>query len=149
MASDTFSNEEQEYYTALESQSQLKFSRFVKAGTVVKNYANSLMLLLRLRQACNHPLLCMDKESQNLAIQGRDAAIIATYAEEESQGDAAEADDDAELLDFSKPKPKPKAAAAAGPVRVAVAVVLILGLSGRFPCRLCSPFCEGLPPRAP
>ena len=175
MASDTFSREEQEYYSALESQSQLKFSRFVKAGTVVrqlrhyfvkafcfltdfsapchparavghallgahacwvadrclqsgvvtnsrlqvKNYANTLMLLLRLRQACNHPLLCMDKESQKLAMQGRDAAIIASYAEEDPGDDPdADADDDVELLDFSEARAKAKAKAAE-PVRVA------------------------------
>jgi len=34
-----------------------KFDSFIKSGTVMQNYANVLELLLRLRQACDHPFL--------------------------------------------------------------------------------------------
>lgn len=37
-------------------------SRYLKAGTVGKNYSNVLVLLLRLRQACCHPHLIQDFE---------------------------------------------------------------------------------------
>jgi SNF2 family DNA or RNA helicase len=33
------------------------------AGTIKENYANILVLLLRLRQACDHPLLLKGQES--------------------------------------------------------------------------------------
>jgi len=55
-----FSEDEQTFYQALETQTQLKFSRYLKQGTVGRNYSNVLVLLLRLRQACCHPHLIKD-----------------------------------------------------------------------------------------
>lgn len=55
-----FSVEEREFYTALETQTQLQFNKYMKQGSVMKNYANVLVLLLRLRQACCHPHLIRD-----------------------------------------------------------------------------------------
>ncbi|EGD93398.1 SWI/SNF family DNA-dependent ATPase Ris1 [Trichophyton tonsurans CBS 112818] len=55
-----FSSDEQEFYQALETQSQLQFNRYLQAGTVGRNYSNVLVLLLRLRQACCHPHLIND-----------------------------------------------------------------------------------------
>ncbi len=37
-----------------------QFDSFVKSGTVLQNYATVLELLLRLRQACNHPFLVLE-----------------------------------------------------------------------------------------
>ncbi|KAL8783322.1 MAG: hypothetical protein Q9213_004697 [Squamulea squamosa] len=56
----TFSEDEQEFYNAVESRTQLQFNRYLKAGTVGRNYSNVLVLLLRLRQACCHPHLIKD-----------------------------------------------------------------------------------------
>ena len=55
-----FSDDEQAFYRALESQTQLQFNKYLKAGTVGRNYSNVLVLLLRLRQACCHPHLIKD-----------------------------------------------------------------------------------------
>lgn len=55
-----FSEDEEAVYRALETQSQLQFNRYLKAGTVGRNYSNVLVLLLRLRQACCHPHLIKD-----------------------------------------------------------------------------------------
>lgn len=55
-----FSEDEQAFYRALESQTQLQFNKYLKAGTVGRNYSNVLVLLLRLRQACCHPHLIKD-----------------------------------------------------------------------------------------
>ncbi|KAK4694961.1 hypothetical protein P7C70_g8647, partial [Phenoliferia sp. Uapishka_3] len=55
-----FSPEEREVYTFVETQSQAKFNKFLKAGTVLKNYASVLVMLLRLRQLCLHPCLISD-----------------------------------------------------------------------------------------
>ncbi|KAJ3187887.1 hypothetical protein HDU85_006280 [Gaertneriomyces sp. JEL0708] len=52
-----FAPAEREFYRALESRTQLVFSRYLQEGTVMKNYTNILLLLLRLRQTCCHPSL--------------------------------------------------------------------------------------------
>ena len=55
-----FSDDENAVYRSLESQTQLQFNRYLKAGKVGKYYSNMLVLLLRLRQACCHPHLIDD-----------------------------------------------------------------------------------------
>ncbi|KAK2739213.1 hypothetical protein FQN57_006656 [Myotisia sp. PD_48] len=55
-----FNKDELEFYTALETKSQLQFNKYMRAGTVGRNYSNILVLLLRLRQACCHPHLIHD-----------------------------------------------------------------------------------------
>lgn len=57
-----FSEDEQTFYTNLESKTRITFNRYLRAGTVGKNYSNILVLLLRLRQACCHPHLNLDVE---------------------------------------------------------------------------------------
>ena len=55
-----FSEDEEEFYRALETQTQLTVSKYLRAGTLGRNYSNALVLLLRLRQACCHPHLIKD-----------------------------------------------------------------------------------------
>ncbi|KAF2017580.1 hypothetical protein BU24DRAFT_344977 [Aaosphaeria arxii CBS 175.79] len=55
-----FDEDERELYSAIETNSQLKFNKYLAKGTVTNNYANILVLLLRLRQACCHPHLIKD-----------------------------------------------------------------------------------------
>ena len=59
-----FSRDEQEFYQALESKAKITFNKYLKAGTVGRNYSNALVLLLRLRQACCHPHLIKDLEME-------------------------------------------------------------------------------------
>eukprot|EP00898_Chlorokybus_atmophyticus_P001429 jgi/Chlat1/2287/Chrsp17S02793 len=54
---DTFDEREEDFYQALYTQSQSQFNTYVNAGTVVNNYAHIFDLLIRLRQAVNHPYL--------------------------------------------------------------------------------------------
>ncbi|XP_042475511.1 helicase-like transcription factor CHR28 [Macadamia integrifolia] len=58
-----FSTEERAFYSNLEADSRLQFKKYAAAGTVNQNYANILLMLLRLRQACDHPLLVKDYHS--------------------------------------------------------------------------------------
>ncbi|KAL2918126.1 hypothetical protein HK105_202053 [Polyrhizophydium stewartii] len=51
------SEPEREFYDSLEKRQRLQFNAYLREGTVMKNYTNILVLLLRLRQACCHPLL--------------------------------------------------------------------------------------------
>ncbi|KAG8163719.1 hypothetical protein KVR01_007016 [Diaporthe batatas] len=52
-----FKSEQREFYQALEVQQQLQFNKYLLNGAVMKNYMHILILLLRLRQACDHPFL--------------------------------------------------------------------------------------------
>jgi len=38
-----------------------KFDEFVSSGRALHNYATILELLLRMRQACDHPYLCLSR----------------------------------------------------------------------------------------
>jgi SNF2 family DNA or RNA helicase len=60
---DQFSPEESDFYQALWKSSVIQFNKYLKAGTVMQNYSNILVLLLRLRQACNHPVLVLNATS--------------------------------------------------------------------------------------
>ncbi|XP_062107990.1 helicase-like transcription factor CHR28 isoform X2 [Humulus lupulus] len=69
-----FSSEERAFYTQLEADSRSQFKAYAAAGTVNQNYANILLMLLRLRQACDHPILvkeynsdCVGKDSVEMA----------------------------------------------------------------------------------
>ncbi|KAF9776256.1 hypothetical protein IL306_005591 [Fusarium sp. DS 682] len=54
------SPEERDFYSQLEKNARVQFSKYLREGTVSKNYSNILVLLLRLRQACCHPHLNLD-----------------------------------------------------------------------------------------
>ncbi|CAN6198798.1 unnamed protein product [Urochloa humidicola] len=58
-----FSQEERSFYLTLEEHSRQQFKAFAAAGTLKQNYANILLMLLRLRQACDHPLLVKGGQS--------------------------------------------------------------------------------------
>ncbi|KIJ39030.1 hypothetical protein M422DRAFT_175767 [Sphaerobolus stellatus SS14] len=55
-----FSKEEREIYDVVEKRSQATFNKFLRAGTVLKNYQTVFVLLLRLRQICSHPCLIQE-----------------------------------------------------------------------------------------
>ena len=55
-----FNEDEAVFYSALESRTRLQFNKYLRAGTIGRNYSNILVLLLRLRQACCHPHLIKD-----------------------------------------------------------------------------------------
>ncbi|KAH8677143.1 SNF2 family N-terminal domain-containing protein [Ilyonectria robusta] len=54
------SPEEHDFYSQLEKKSQVQFSKYLRDGSIGKNYSSILVLLLRLRQACCHPHLNLD-----------------------------------------------------------------------------------------
>ncbi|KAI0441994.1 hypothetical protein F4803DRAFT_389198 [Xylaria telfairii] len=55
-----FDKDQLEYYKSLEQRSQLRVNRYLKEGTVTRNYWYILLLILRLRQCCCHPYLIKD-----------------------------------------------------------------------------------------
>ncbi|KAI3816406.1 hypothetical protein L1987_16100 [Smallanthus sonchifolius] len=62
-----FSTEERAFYVKLEAESRSRFKEYAAAGTVSQNYANILLMLLRLRQACDHPLLVKGFSSESVS----------------------------------------------------------------------------------
>lgn len=62
-----FSTEERAFYLKLEAESRSRFKAYAAAGTVSQNYANILLMLLRLRQACDHPLLVKGFSSESVS----------------------------------------------------------------------------------
>ncbi|KAF9486204.1 hypothetical protein BDN70DRAFT_822530 [Pholiota conissans] len=68
-----FSEEEREIYSMVEARSQAKFNRYLREGTVLKNYHQVLVLLLRLRQICSHPCLIQE---DGVAFVHRDDAKV-------------------------------------------------------------------------
>ncbi|MBA0778122.1 hypothetical protein Gotri_006036 [Gossypium trilobum] len=67
-----FTKAERDFYSRLESDSRAQFKEYAAAGTVKQNYVNILLMLLRLRQACDHPLLVRGFDSNsswNLSIE--------------------------------------------------------------------------------
>lgn len=59
----TFTSEERSFYNTLEAESREQFKEYAAAGTVRQNYVNILLMLLRLRQACDHPHLVKGHEA--------------------------------------------------------------------------------------
>jgi len=57
----TQSPEELDFYRAIFDRTRTRFDAFVAQGKVLSNYATVLELLLRLRQACDHPFLTMSR----------------------------------------------------------------------------------------
>ncbi|KAG5560693.1 hypothetical protein RHGRI_003879 [Rhododendron griersonianum] len=60
-----FTDEERDFYCRLEADSWAQFAEYVAEGTVKQNYFNILLMLLRLRQACDHPLLIQEYNSSS------------------------------------------------------------------------------------
>lgn len=59
------------------TRSKAKFDQFVAAGSVLSQYANILEMLLRLRQACDHPCLTLKRESKGSTPKAKPDAIFA------------------------------------------------------------------------
>ncbi|CAI5724884.1 unnamed protein product [Peronospora effusa] len=65
---DRLDDREKDFYEAIYTQSQAQFNTYVSAGTLLNNYAHIFDLLIRLRQAVDHPYLVIYSKS-NPALQ--------------------------------------------------------------------------------
>ena len=59
---------EEDFYQALYTQSQAQFNTYVQSGTVLNNYAHIFDILIRLRQAVDHPYLVIYSDKQTSAM---------------------------------------------------------------------------------
>jgi DNA repair protein RAD16 len=69
---------EEDFYSALYTQSQAQFGAYVTKGTVLNNYAHIFGLLMRLRQAVDHPFLVLYSQSAASAAAAAGARDTAT-----------------------------------------------------------------------
>jgi len=69
---------EDDFYSALYTQSQAQFDRYVGKGTLLNNYAHIFGLLMRLRQAVDHPYLVLYSQTQANQAAGSAAAAAAS-----------------------------------------------------------------------
>ena len=60
---------EDDFYQALYTQSQAVFNTYVAAGTVLNNYAHIFDILIKLRQAVDHPYLVIHSDTKNSAVE--------------------------------------------------------------------------------
>jgi len=57
-----FTKQEREFYNNIETVMKNKFEKLLAEGLVQRNYMNVLHMLLRMRQACDHPYLILSKK---------------------------------------------------------------------------------------
>jgi DNA repair protein RAD16 len=62
---DRFNEEEEDFYEALYTESRTRFVSYVQEGTLLNNYAHIFELLMRMRQAANHPFLVTHRSSSS------------------------------------------------------------------------------------
>lgn len=57
-------HDEQSIYDSVQAQAQIRFNKFMKAGTIAKNYHVVLVMILRLKQLTCHPSLLVRKPGE-------------------------------------------------------------------------------------
>ncbi|GAA6015721.1 hypothetical protein JCM10207_008774 [Rhodosporidiobolus poonsookiae] len=87
-------DEELKFYKAVEEAMALQMNAYIKSGTVMQNYTEVLIKLLRMRQACNHPALITGNASVD-----SDALELTPDKEGGVSRSASKSDDLAGLLD--------------------------------------------------
>ncbi|TFY65094.1 hypothetical protein EVG20_g5717 [Dentipellis fragilis] len=81
-----FDDEERQFYESVEHRIEEQMQKLLRSGDVMKNYTHVLVLLLRLRQACNHPsLVSKDYKVDRDAVESRPA----TKEDDDADGLAA------------------------------------------------------------
>eukprot|EP01034_Spumella_vulgaris_P021514 gene21514-27549_t len=78
---------EEDFYQALYTQSQAQFNTYLASGTVLNNYAHIFDILIRLRQAVDHPYLVIHSETQSHSLPSQAAAAAASGNSVEEGGE--------------------------------------------------------------
>ncbi|DAZ99009.1 TPA: hypothetical protein N0F65_011264 [Lagenidium giganteum] len=71
-----FSPEERAFYQAVYSKSRAEFNGYAARGQVSSSYAAIFALLLRLRQACDHPFLVLGKDIEQAKTQSSATSTV-------------------------------------------------------------------------
>lgn len=86
---DALDERENDFYQAIYTQSRAQFNTYVSSGTLLNNYAHIFDLLMRLRQAVDHPYLVIYSKS-NPALQHitSDSVVEEAIVKAETQAEA-------------------------------------------------------------
>ncbi|CAH0484480.1 unnamed protein product [Peronospora farinosa] len=76
-----FSPDERTFYQAVYDKSRAEFNGFVASGTAMTSYVAIFALLLRLRQACDHPLIALGKKFEHALKRDDKKAGVNTAAQ--------------------------------------------------------------------
>jgi DNA repair protein RAD16 len=77
---------EEDVYSAIYSNSKVRFNTYVNEGTVLNNYANIFEVLMRLRQALDHPYLVLHSDTQhNASLVAISEANVAARRKQQDQ----------------------------------------------------------------
>ncbi|KAI1610100.1 adenosinetriphosphatase [Exophiala viscosa] len=77
-----FSSDELTFYKGLEKQAQIQINKYLRNGSIGRNYSHALVLLLRLRQACCHPHLVTSSKDFSQTAGNLDTNDLITNARE-------------------------------------------------------------------
>lgn len=83
---DALSPEEQDFYTSMYTQSRTQFDTYVDKGTVLHNYAHVFDLIMRLRQAVDHPYLIIHgslASSEAIPTQSRGTSDVCALCQDD------------------------------------------------------------------
>lgn len=83
---DALSEEERDFYTSMYMQSRTKFDTYVDSGVLLHNYAHVFDLIMRLRQAVDHPYLIVHgslRTSDHIPTQSRGDADICALCQDD------------------------------------------------------------------
>ncbi|KAI9919122.1 hypothetical protein PsorP6_011659 [Peronosclerospora sorghi] len=83
-----FSPDERAFYQALYDQSRAEFNGFVASGTAMTSYVAIFALLLRLRQACDHPLLALGKDVEQ-ELKPTEASATSAFQRQDNESPEA------------------------------------------------------------
>ncbi|KAF2074869.1 hypothetical protein CYY_003824 [Polysphondylium violaceum] len=105
---DSFSKEEDEIYQELWGMAKSKFNHLFQTGTLLKNYAHVLELLLRLRQVCDHPLLVEKHLKQQRELLEQEDDVVSQQQQQQQHKQQQKKSGEMEfttLLEFIKKNP--------------------------------------------
>ncbi|CAJ1374471.1 unnamed protein product [Effrenium voratum] len=95
---DGLSSQERDFYTAMYTQGRTQFDTYVESGTVLHNYAHVFDLIMRLRQAVDHPYLIIhgslnapDPSAGLIPTKSRGFADICALCQDDVEGSRAKA----------------------------------------------------------
>jgi DNA repair protein RAD16 len=91
---------EDDFYQALYTQSKAEFNTYVEHGTVLNNYAHIFDILIRLRQAADHPYLVIYNQTNGTGTHGDAGGIRSSADRAFVSGDAAAAAEVCGLCDL-------------------------------------------------
>ena len=75
-----FSDTERDFYQAVYTRSKTQIEGYVREGSILNKYIQVLTLLLRLRQACDHPYLCVGRGKTEKEWESDIARFIQRFA---------------------------------------------------------------------